>query len=103
MPITLVYGSNKHEGGVLDLLQTSTGYNMGQQQLPYKLNPSNAEATSIRSTRTQRFLKTILTLLCWYSLDSTRWKPWWSDQYTCFRVSVIFKVFASFRISQISH
>ena len=34
-------------------------------------NPSNVEATFIQSTRTQRFLKTILTLLCLYSLDSS--------------------------------
>ena len=29
------------------------------------LNLSNAEATFFQSTRTQRFLKTILTLSCW--------------------------------------
>ena len=37
------------------------------------VNPSNAEATFVQSTRTQRFLKTIQTLSCWYSLDSSRW------------------------------
>ena len=36
------------------------------------VNPSNAEATFVYSTRTQRFLTTILTLPCWYSLESSR-------------------------------
>ena len=36
------------------------------------INPFNAEATFVQSTRTfERFLKTILTLSCWYSLDSS--------------------------------
>ena len=35
------------------------------------ISPSNAEATSFQSTITQRFLKNILTLSCWYSLDSS--------------------------------
>ena len=35
------------------------------------INPSNAEATSVQSTKTQRFLKIIQTLSCWYSLDSS--------------------------------
>ena len=35
-------------------------------------NPSNAEAiTFIQSARTQRFLKTIQNLSCWYSLESS--------------------------------
>ena len=37
------------------------------------LNPSNAEATFVQSTRTQRFLKTFWMLSWWYSLDSTCW------------------------------
>ena len=36
-------------------------------------NPSNAEATFVQCTRTQRFLKTILTMSCWYSSDSSHW------------------------------
>ena len=36
------------------------------------LNPFNAEATFVQSTRTQRILKTSLTLSCWYSLHSSR-------------------------------
>ena len=36
------------------------------------VNPFNAEATFIESTRRQRFLKTIQTLSCWYSLDSSQ-------------------------------
>ena len=45
------------------------------------LNPSNAETTFVQSTRTQRFLKTIQTLPCWYSLDSSHWLL--SDEYPC--------------------
>ena len=51
------------------------------------LNPSNAEATFISSTKTQRSLKTILTLSCRYSLDSSHWVL--SDEYPWFWVSVI--------------
>ena len=36
-------------------------------------NHFNVEATSVQSTRTLRFLKTIITPSCWYSLDSSRW------------------------------
>ena len=52
------------------------------------INPSNAEATNVQSTRTQRFLKIIQTLSCWYSLDSS----WWalSDEYPCARVFLNF-------------
>ena len=35
-------------------------------------SPSNAEATFVSSTRMQRFLNTIQTLSCWYSLDSSQ-------------------------------
>ena len=35
-------------------------------------NPSYAKATFVQSTRTQIFWKTIETLSCWYSLDSSR-------------------------------
>ena len=35
------------------------------------INLSNAEATLIQSTRTQRFLENFLTLTCWYSLESS--------------------------------
>ena len=55
------------------------------------VNPSNAEATFVQSTRTQRFLKIILTLSCWYSFDSTCWVL--SDDYPHSRVLVIFQVF----------
>ena len=34
------------------------------------LNPSNTEATSVRSTRTERVMKTTATLAYWYSLES---------------------------------
>ena len=36
-------------------------------------NPFNVEALFVQSTRMQRFLKTMYTLSCWYSLDSSRW------------------------------
>ena len=36
-----------------------------------RVNPSNTESTFVQSTRTQRFWKTIETLSCWYSLDSS--------------------------------
>ena len=50
-------------------------------------NPSNAEATFVQITRMQRVLKTIETLPCWYSLDSSRWVL--SDKYPFARVSGI--------------
>ena len=55
------------------------------------LNPSHAEATFVQSTRMQKSLKTIETLSCWYSLDSS----WWvlSYEYPYARVSVIFQDF----------
>ena len=46
------------------------------------LNPFNAEATFVQSTRVQRLLETICTLSCWYSL----WYPY-------ARVLVIFQLF----------
>ena len=39
-------------------------------------------------------------LLCWYPLDSSHWVL--SDEYPCARVSVFFRVFASFCFGQIS-
>ena len=48
------------------------------------LNPSNAEATFVQSIRTQNFMKTILTLSCWYPLDSSRCI--FSDEYPCSRI-----------------
>ena len=67
----------------------------------YPINPANAEATFVKSTRMQKSLKIIETLSCWYSLDSS----WWvlSDEYPSARVSVIFRFFGSFCIGQISH
>ena len=63
--------------------------------------PSNAEAAFIQSIRTHKFVKTIKTLSCWYSLDSSR--RVFSDEYPFARVSGIFRFFASFCIGQISH
>ena len=66
------------------------------------LNPSNAMAIIVRSTRTQRFLKTISTLSSWYSLDSSNWIL--SEEYTYARVSVTFSGYiVSFCKGQISH
>ena len=56
-----------------------------------RVYPSNAEATFVQSTRTQSVLKTIETLSCWYSLDSSRWVL--SDEYPFPRVSIIFQFF----------
>ena len=55
-------------------------------------NPSNAaQATYVRRTRKQRFVKTIKTLWCWYPLDSSHWVL--SDGYPCAKVSAIFLFF----------
>ena len=62
-------------------------------------NPYNAEATFIQSTRMQTFLITILTLSCWYSLESSRRVLLY--EYPFARVSVIFSFFASFCVGQI--
>ena len=53
--------------------------------------PSNAKATFVQSTQMQRFLKTIQTLSCWYSLESSHGAL--SDVYPFARVSVIFQDF----------
>ena len=53
--------------------------------------PFNAEATFLQSTKTQRFLKTLKTMSCWYSLDSIHWVL--SDEYPLARVAVIFQGF----------
>ena len=56
------------------------------------LNPSNAEANFVQSTKMQNSLKTSSTLSCWYSLDSPRWAL--ADEYPFARVSIIFRFFA---------
>ena len=60
------------------------------------INPSNAEATFVQSTRMQRFLK---------KPESCRVGIHWtlSHEYPFARVSVIFHVLASLDIGQISH
>ena len=63
-----------------------------------RVNPSNAEATFVHSTRTQSSFENHLNLSCWYSLDSSRWVLW--DECPC--VSTIFQLFAWFCIGQIS-
>ena len=80
--------------------KTKTG-NFHLNQVLVVLNPSNAESTFVQSTQMQRFLKTIKTMSCWYSLESSRRAL--SDEYPFARVSVIFRIFASFCIGQISH
>ena len=88
---------------ILFTLQRKMHTNMRGMQLSYNqaladdrstgagINPSNAEATFVQSTRKQRFLKIILTLSCWYSLDSSLRVL--SDEYPFARVSVIFQFF----------
>ena len=66
-----------------------------------KVNPSTAEATFVLSTRTQNLLKTIETLSCWYSLESSHRVH--SDEYQYAGVLVIYRFFASFCSGQISH
>ena len=56
------------------------------------LNSYNAEATFVPSTRTQRFLKIIETLSCWYSLESSHRVL--SYEYPFAWVSVIFSFFS---------
>ena len=58
-------------------------------QMPF--NHYNAEVTFIQGTRIQRSLKTIWTLSCWHSLDSSRWVL--SNEDPCTRVTVTFQVF----------
>ena len=55
------------------------------------MNPSNAEATFVQSTRMQQFLKNIETLSCWYALVSCRREL--LNKYPFDRVSVNFQVF----------
>ena len=55
-----------------------------------KLYPSNAGATFVQGTRTQKSLKTIWIPSCWYSLDSSRRVL--SDEYQPVRVSVILQI-----------
>ena len=55
------------------------------------VNLSNAEATLGQSTRAQRILKSIQTLSCWYSLESSRREL--ADKYPCARVWTIFTGF----------
>ena len=63
--------------------------------------PFNAKDTFVQCTRMQRFMKTIETLSCWYSLESSRRVL--SDEYPFAMGSVIFKNFELFCIGQISH
>ena len=56
-----------------------------------KFNHSNAVATYVQSTRTQRVLKIILTMLCWYSSDSSHRVL--LDECLSARVSVLLQVF----------
>ena len=66
-----------------------------------RVNPSNAGATFVQSTRAQRFLKIIQTPSCWYSLDSSHWVL--SYEYPFARVSIIFRCFVASCIGQVCH
>ena len=65
---------------------------------PCTINPLNAKATLIHSTRAQRFLKTIQTLSSWYSLDSSSWAL--SDEYPCARFSDTLQLFCIILLRQ---
>ena len=56
------------------------------------INPFNAEATFVQATRMQKSLKSIQTLSCWYSFESSHWVL--SDEYPFGRDSVIFQLFS---------
>ena len=53
--------------------------------LVWTLSPSYAEASFVRSTRTLKPLKTMPTLSCWYSLNSSL------NEYQHCRVKMVFK------------
>ena len=55
------------------------------------LNPFHAKATFVYGRKMRKLLKTIQTLSCWYSLESSRRVL--SDEYPFVRVSVLFSVF----------
>ena len=65
--------------------------NTATQVIILYINHSNAEATFIQRTKMQRFLKTILTLSSWYSLDSSHGVL--SDEYP---FSVILQLFSHY-------
>ena len=70
--------------------------------LSVQVNPFNAEVTFIQRTKKQRFLKTILTLSCWYSFYIAL------AEYSQISTHLpgfqsFFKFFASLCIGQISH
>ena len=54
------------------------------------INPFTAKAAFVQRARMQ-WLKTIETLSCWYSLESSQWVL--SDEYPFAMVSVIFQLF----------
>ena len=56
-----------------------------------RINPFNAVATFVQSTKTQTLLKNAETLSCWYPLDSSH--EVLSDEYPFARVSIIFQFF----------
>ena len=75
---------------------------MAEKVTENKIPNSNAKTTLVQSTQMQRFLKTILTLSCWYSLESSHWVL--SDEYPISKVSVIFfSFFVLFSFGKISH
>ena len=77
-PRPVIYGSN-----LSDVL--------ARKHVGLQVNPFNAEATVFQSAMTQILLKTIQTLSCWYSLESSRWVL--SDEYPYAKLSVIFRGF----------
>ena len=63
----------------------------------WQVNPCNAE---VQITRMKRFLKTMYTLSCWYSLDISHRVL--SDEYPCARVLVISSFFNCFVLAKLA-
>ena len=70
---------------------------------PEWINPSNAEDTLVQSTRTLSFFENHLNPVLLIFIGELLLKQVLSDKYPYARLSIIFRVFASFCIGQISH
>ena len=68
-----------------------------------QLNHFYAKAIFVRSTRMQRFLKTISTLSCWYILESSHWVLSDESQYARVSVKKNQFFFASFVLTTLSY
>ena len=68
---------------------------------PEWINPSNAEATFVQSTRTQNLFENHLNPVILIFIGELLLKQVLSDKYPYARLAIIFRVFASFCIGQI--